>query len=66
MPAYGMNVPAPGAHVDADGEVYSVEVGSKIKPEAPWQLYIKAEALEGAETRYRIHIEGFNMKAELY
>ena len=33
-------------------------VTSKINPKYPWFLSLKAEALAGAEKRYRIHVEG--------
>ena len=35
-----------------------VTVASKINPKYPWFLSLKAEALPGAERRYRVHVEG--------
>lgn len=35
-----------------------VTVASKTNPKYPWFLSLKAEALQGAEPRYRVHVEG--------
>jgi hypothetical protein len=36
----------------------SVRVASKINPKYPWFLTVKAEAADGAEKTYHVHVEG--------